>query len=313
MFSNFCRTVFPVLLLLTAVCLAQQSPTDLPAEAQRAVARAVLMRSGAIQLASGNSYFPRLDRPAVITWPEQGRYITVGVVPPPPNFTPVKFPWTSDVIAVGQILGFPTDGFFFVPFSTLSEADTPASGGLALRLAFHEADHGYMQSQPTEMDGCHECMQAGLDYPIYDADNSARAQLEARILIAAYEKREDPAALRQLAGDLVAVRALRYQKLGPLLAGFEQMNDRNEGLAEYCGKSAIHRWRIAQPSVPAVLSAAANIGDLAAAEQRTNQDGISFLSDPEKVRRGLTREWAYHAGPPMGYILDAIRPGWLRD
>jgi hypothetical protein len=116
-----------------------------------------------------------------------------------------------------------------------------------------------------------------------------------------------------IAREFVAIRQLRYARLSPTCVVFEQDNEINEGLAEYLGKSALRRWLASDIKLEPSLAAAARLGNLTSAEQSTNALSVAYLKDSEKVRLGLTREWAYHTGPAIGYMLDAVSPGWLRQ
>lgn len=322
------RQIASVLILSIWVTeLGQAQPPkevhQLTSEEQVALARTLVLETVAQQLAtdSAQDYYPFLQSRVVINDAKQHMGIAVGFKSPPAGFVAMKQSWTADPVSYGPLgenFGYANtsliwNGQRITTYRVDAVGDADEDGALRLRLMFHEAGHTFAYDNVPASAKFAAHASFGFVYPIYDAENSGLAQLEAKLLIAAYQQRGSSKALMQIARKFVAIRQLRYARLNPTLVVFEQDNEINEGLAEYFGKSALRRWLASDVKLEPSLAAVARLGDLASAEQGTNAQSVAYLEEGEKVRLGLTREWAYHTGPAIGYMLDAVSPGWLRQ
>ena len=283
-----------------------------------ALARTLVSESVAQQLAtdSGQGYYPSLQSPVVINDQKQHAGIAVDCQNLPAGFMPVKQSWTREPVSYGPL----GEDFAYANTSLMwnrqrittyridEVGNAGEDGALRLRLMFHEAGHtfAYNNVQVSSKFAAHA--RFGFAYPIYDAENSALAQLEAKLLIAAYQQRGSSKALMQIAREFVAIRQLRYARLNPTLVVFEQDNEINEGLAEYFGKSALRRWLASDIKLEPSLAAAARLGNLASAEQSTNAQSVAYLEDSEKIRLGLTRSGPITLGRQLGTCWTPYRP-----
>jgi hypothetical protein len=306
-----------------AVAQAPAERHRLTAEEQAALARTLVFKVVAQQIAtdSPGDYFPSLLSAVVINDAKRHAGLAVGFKQFPPGFNAVEQGWTPDAVAYGPLgedfayanTTWMWNGQRITTYMLDAVGGPEEDGALRLRLMFHEAGHTFAHNHLPALSKFAAHVRFGFAYPIYDAENSALARLEAKLLIEAYQQRRSGKPLLQIAREFVAIRQLRYSWLTAELVSFEQDNETNEGLAEYFGKSALRRWLATGIKLDPALAAAARLGNLAAAEQSTNAESAGFLADSEKVRLGLTREWAYHTGPAIGYLLDAAAPGWLRQ
>jgi hypothetical protein len=312
------------------MCSAELGLARAPAELHRltpqeqvALARTLVFQVVAQQVAadSPRDYFPSLHSATIINDGKRHAGLAVGSKQFPAGFIAVEQSWTPEPVAYGPLgedfayanTSWMWNGQRITTYMLDAVGDSEEDGALELRLMFHEAGHTFAYDHVPASSQFGANARFGVFYPIYDAENSALARLEAKLLIEAYQQRESSATLMQIAREFAAIRRLRYARLTPELVTFEQDNELNEGLAEYIGKSALRRWLASGIKLDPVLAAAARLGNLTTAERSTNAESAGFLQDREKVRLGLTREWAYHSGPAIGYLLDAVAPGWLRQ
>jgi hypothetical protein len=318
--------VFEICLLLASLLgmgiTEQMSGGELSQSELTAIARTAVMHAVCPRIASDKprDYFPALCSPVIINDLKTRSGIAVGFSEAPKEFEIVRQTVTTGLVwkgALGDTFPYVNTGShwrdkWITTYTVQSVGGGDASGASDLRLMFHEAAHTYAFQRLHQISNAAPRARLAFSYPLYDATNSALAILESEILAKAYAPNATARDLLRLAGQFVSIRAERFARLGSDFPAFEIDNEMNEGLAEYLGKDALRRWRLKHVVLSADLERAAKLGNLSDAERKTNEESAGFLLDRNKVRLGLTRERAYHSGPAIGYLLDAVAPGWIR-
>jgi len=167
-------------------------------------------------------------------------------------------------------------------------------------LTTHEAFHVFERAAKKEgrRFGQGENSFLVTTYPVFDPQNEAGMALEGRILAAANQA-DAKARRRTLARQFLAVRETRHRTLGPELAGFEQLAELNEGLAEY--------------TLVRSVQLAARLKDFPdrVGAVRMQQDKLSGLHTLTGNATLSIRLRYYYTGPALGLLLDALEgPAW---
>jgi hypothetical protein len=94
----------------------------------------------------------------------------------------------------------------------------------------HESFHQHQRETFASVEG-----EGQEQYPILDAENTALAVLEMRLLMDALNavKSDDPARVRQLTAAFTAVRKHRWRRADPFVQSYESSKELVEGTAEY--------------------------------------------------------------------------------
>jgi hypothetical protein len=167
-------------------------------------------------------------------------------------------------------------------------------------LTTHEAFHVFQAAAKKEgrIFGQGENAFLVTSYPVFDPQNEAGLALEGRILEAAVQV-SSKTQKRSLARQFLAVRESRQRALGADLAGFEELAELNEGLAEY--------------ALVRVVQLAARHRDFRdrAGAGRLRTDKVAALHKlTEDATRSIRLRY-YATGPALGLLLDVLEgPRW---
>lgn len=151
-------------------------------------------------------------------------------------------------------------------------------------------------------------------YPIEDAENTALAVLEMRLLekaLLAANSAESDECITRLR-QFIAVRDHRWNNMDPFIARYEQGQEINEGTAEYCEKKAL--------SMLAGITYESSLGDLTGtlADDMTSFSIANHVQSEfaEKTTDGsispedVARNRIYPVGSTQGLLLDYLGVSW---
>lgn len=193
-----------------------------------------------------------------------------------------------------------------VPLPPAGASDPKAFPLGVFAFVVHEAFHQYQSESFAEGDSLSEER-----YPIEDADNTALALLELRLVKAALEAegKHDSQRADAFVGQFIAVRQERW-RTRPYVQGFETYLEAHEGTAKYVEVKAL------------ALAAAHSPRDLPDDVRRSLAQGAypSYLLREIDARTAggvikpfdVARNRVYPVGVALGLLLDSRVPDWKK-
>lgn len=312
----------PILALAAALATGLLAPharaqKSSPACSPPPIAAATVSRLVAVFRAGGQPLWPGYDlsrQPFLVYGPDWALLVNPRGVPP--GFEAATLPGDIDAARhCGALPGLAGQLAFDYQLGDDTVAAIPLTADLppvyALGFVVHEAFHQFQHAHFAEEDEPSEEA-----YPILDAENSARAALELRILAdaAARLARGDTVGARQSARAFLAARAARWRAAARArndVRAFERMEERIEGTAFYVQVRAIARLsglcrtRADDEACPAFL--AVNGG------KYLRRDLASRLHDGTLGPEDVARNRIYPVGAVEALLLDGLAPRWKQQ